>query len=269
MGETQFLRADASGRPVGVDRENKVIRGYVVAQEGPFKSQGRGEFDLQSLQTIQKLMAANTAGIKSRFTHPGLSSDGLGKFLGRAQSPRLDSVTVNKDGKSVTLSAVRADLHLAASAFRTPNGDLGGYVMDLAEEDSDALSSSLVLAVDEEYRIDQTGARLKSDDGEPLPPLWRPLSIHATDVVDTGDAVDGFLSAHPLSIEGLPDANVRQAWVFLDAMMAGKTRDDAAKLMAEQVEKYLGYRYGASQRRLNLAALRAKIRLRDAVAQKR
>ena len=45
------LRANPLGRgAIGVDRENNVLRGYVVAQLGPFKD-GRGEFDVQLLRS--------------------------------------------------------------------------------------------------------------------------------------------------------------------------------------------------------------------------
>ena len=43
---TAWLRANTTMHDgVGVDREKGVIRGYVLAQAGPFKSKGRGEFD--------------------------------------------------------------------------------------------------------------------------------------------------------------------------------------------------------------------------------
>lgn len=260
-----YLRTSYAGRPATVDREHKVIRGYVVAQEGPFKDL-RGEFNREGLETIVNAMKVNREGTKSRFTHPGLSSDGLGKFLGRAKDPRIDQVTVNRDGKSVTLAAVRADLHLAESAFKTPNGDLGSYVLDLAEEDSDAFSSSVVIEPKQIKRLGSDGRPLTGEDGQPLPPLWMAERIHASDIVDTGDAVDGFLSTHPLSIDGLPDEDVRRGWAFLDQLMAGKSRDEAAAFFADQCTKYLGYRYGEQQKRLNLAAIRAKMRLREAKA---
>lgn len=221
---TSWLRAETSGRPIGADREAKVLRGFVVAQEGPFKTQGRGEFDLKSLKAIRTLMAREPKGLKSRFTHPDLSSDGLGKFLGRAKRPTIEEITVNRGGDEVRLQAVRADLHFVDSAFNTPSGDLAGYVMDLADDDADAMSSSLVLARDEEYRLEKDGTRKMDEDGEPLPPLWRPTALHASDIVDTGDAVDGLLAAQ-LSADGLPDEVVRQAAALLKQQFDGKNRD--------------------------------------------
>src|SRR5512146_1524362 len=135
------LRAISTGRPVNVDRQNSVLRGYVVAQAGSFKSEGRGQFDLESLRKIVSLGNSSKNGLRSRFTHPTMSDDGLGKFLGRSRSFALGKA-VDSTGK--TVDAVRADLHFDSSASDTPHGNLADYVMRLAESDPDAISSSLV-----------------------------------------------------------------------------------------------------------------------------
>ncbi|MCX7428865.1 MAG: hypothetical protein NTW96_24970, partial [Planctomycetia bacterium] len=185
------LRANPTSRAVdiGVDRDEQIIRGVIVAEEGPFRD-GRGEFDAAGIRAIRDLMARVPGGLKSRFSHPTLFDDGLGKFLGRMQSPRL--VTVWRGGKQV--SAVRADLHLSDTAFdANPNGNLGGYLLDLAEEDPEALGASLVLNSDQEYRLDARGRRLLGDNGEPFPPLWKPTKLYNCDVVDEGAATRAFL----------------------------------------------------------------------------
>lgn len=215
---TKWLKAAVSGRPVGVDRDAKALRGYVVAQEGPFKS-GRGEFDGRALRQIAQLMRREPKGLKSRFTHPDLSSDGLGKHLGRARNPWMDTIETPAGPRE----AVRADLHFAESAFNTPSGDLASYVMDLATEDPDAISSSLVIEPQEEHRLNRDGTQKVDDDGNPMPPLWRPVRLHASDIVNEGDAVDGLLSAQ-LSAEGLPDAVVRQAAELLKSQFGDKDR---------------------------------------------
>lgn len=189
------LRAEppkAKGLEIGVDRETKEIRGYVVAQEGAFKSEGRGEFDQDAIRSIAAMVNSAPKGLKSRFTHPSLSDDGLGKFLGRSTNARVETITTDLHGEVL---ATRADLRFDDSAFSTPNGDLATYVMDLAESDPDAISSSLVLSVDEEYRLDKKGRPLKDNDGNDLPPLWRPKKLFASDIVEEGDAVDGLLSS--------------------------------------------------------------------------
>lgn len=224
---TEWLRSNVTAPLVSVDRENKVIRGYVVAQSGPFKTPGRGEFDEQSLRKIVKLINATPKGLKSRFAHPSLSEDGIGKFLGRARDARLD-----KD-------RVRANLHLDPSSFSTPSGDLGGYVMDLAETDPDAFSSSLVLRIDKIKRTDKRGRPEKDEEGNDLPPLWRPTELHASDVVDEGDAVDGFLSADSL----LPDAVLRRGAQLLDQQFPGATREVVEARCLAFLGRYLDWRY--------------------------
>src|SRR5262245_5501711 len=195
--ETHWLRAGVAGKPEGVDRAAGMLRGYVVAQLGPFKSDGRGEFDDKSLEMIVELGNAAPKGLKSRLGHPTLSEDGIGKHLGRSRDYRMGKALDARTGKMV--KAVRGDLVFDSSAHDTPHGDLAGYIMNLAESDPLALSSSLVLETDQVMRLEEDGTPKLGPDGEPLPPLWRPTKLHASDIVDTGDAVDGLLSAGELA----------------------------------------------------------------------
>lgn len=240
--EPNWLSTKVLGRPVGVDREAKVLRGYVVAQAGPFKSQGRGEFDRLALEELVKLGNTKDAGIKSRFTHPDMSNDGLGSFLGRAKNHRLDKATDARTGKQV--DAVRADLHFDRTALDTPpkgGRPLGEYIMDLAESDPDALSSSIVVQADQEYRMKKDGTLELDEEGEPLPPLWRPKVLHASDIVDTGDAVDGLLSAN---IEGEPLAALWRGAELLDSVFGGQARDVVEARLLAYVGRYLTRKFG-------------------------
>jgi hypothetical protein len=237
----QYLRASAVGRPVGVDRKKELLLGYVVAQEGPFKSYGRGEFDVPALRELVKLGNDSRGGLKSRFTHPDLSGDGLGKHLGRAKDFTLSSAT---DRKGRKVSAVRADLHFDASAHDTPSGDLSGYVMTLAENDPDALSSSIVVVADEEYRLKKDGTPEVDEDGELLPPLWRPKELHASDIVDTGDAVDGLLSVPQWQDLLHWDNTVRLASQALDHLFRDQPREVVEARVRDYLARYLSRRYG-------------------------
>lgn len=240
----RWLKAEAPrAAPVGVDRKQNAILGYVLAQEGPFKSKGRGEFDQDALREIVRLANAKPRGLKSRFAHPGLSDDGVGKYLGRARNARMDRVSVERSGKKVSLAAVRGDLFFDPTASKTPSGDLAGYLLDLAESDPDAVSSSLVLEVDEEYRVDEKNRRLEDAEGEPLPPLWRPKRLHASDIVDEGDAVDGLLSAG-VDVDRLPDALQRRAWEMLDRLFSGAGRDVIEARCGAFLGRYLERRFG-------------------------
>lgn len=236
----EWLKAGSSGEPVGVDRNANVIYGYVVAEEGPFKTEGRGEFDHKSLRTIVGLMKAEPNGLKSRFGHPTLSDDGIGKYLGRARNPRLEKRgKKDADGNPVEIEIVRADLHLDPSSFDTPAGNLGKYVLDRAESDPESFSSSLVLTTEQEYRLDSKGRPKVDANGNELPPLWRPTALHASDVVDTGDAVDAFLSA-----DALPDAVVRKGCELLDQQFRGKSRQFIRERCQAWLERYLTQKFG-------------------------
>lgn len=251
-----FLRAmPTATRPIGVDREtgNGVIRGYVVAEVGDFKS-GRGSFDGQSLSMIAEQINSKAGGLKSHFTHATLSADGLGKSLGRAKNARVDG------------NSVRADLHLSASSRKTPNGDLGGYVMDLAEEDASALGSSLVIHPKIVRKLDAKGKPAVDEQGREVPPLWLPIDLRASDVVGDGDAVHGSFLSAGLSAGDLPDAAVWQGAYLLDGMFPGKTRAEVEAKLQAWLGRYLDLRYAMESEQPNgerLTMRRRILRLKE------
>jgi hypothetical protein len=228
----------SSDNQIGVDREKRIIYGRVVAELGPFKSPGRGEFTMESLQKIVELGNAEPGGLRSRFKHPSASDDGLGKYLGRDKNFRLDG------------TKVRADFHIAKIAMKSPpeggGTPYGEYVMELANNDPGALSSSLVLTYKSEYRLNEDGTRQKDATGNPLPPVWMPSKLYAIDVVDTGDAVNDFLSADNLSDN---DQLVRTVAGALEGYFELESMDRAA--MAARIdgfkEKFLAYHFGENE----------------------
>lgn len=247
----EWLRANVLGKTIGVDREAGVINGVILAEEGPFKSAGRGEFDRKAIRSIVKMGNDREGGLKSRFSHPTLSDDGLGKHLGRIQNLRSDTLLrdagKDADGKSLMKEVLvaRGDLHFDQTALEEPPGGgkpLGIYVMDLAESDPDAFGTSLVLQVNQEYRLDKQGKPLKDDNGDDMPPLWIPTKLHASDVVAEGDATNSFLSADILA--SLPDAIVRQGCELLDAQFAGQSREAVESRLSAFVGRYLSHRFG-------------------------
>lgn len=238
MSDRNFLRSFAKGRPVGVDRKANVLRGYVVAQLGPFKSEGRGEFDLPALEEIVRLGNA-TKQLKSRFNHETMCDNGVGRYLGRPQGFFMSEAR-RADGQVVP--AVRADLHFDETALKEPPGGgppLGKYVMDLAESDPDAISSSMVLRAKKTYRRKEDGTLLTDESGEELPPLWFPERVYGSDIVDTGDAVDGLLSA-----DSAPDALVWKGAELLDANFPDATREELAGQLHAWLDRYIEHRFG-------------------------
>lgn len=158
-----------------------IIRGLSVATIG--EAQGHG-FWLDSAFLAQTLAAINAdpAGKKSRFTHPSLSADGLGSFLGRTLDGRLSA-----DGQRVL-----ADLHFDPAAHISPDGDLAAYVMKLAETDPAAFGTSIVFQYDEAATADFTAAH----------------TVTYTD--DTGKPRRGFRSPDPANAQHLEHARLAE-----------------------------------------------------------
>lgn len=238
----ELYRVGAVGRPIGVDRKENVLRGYVIMQLGLLRDRP-GEVDQLTLEKTVELGNALKQGLKSRFTHPTECSDGLGRYLGRTRSLFMSEATT-RDGKKVM--AVRGDLHLDPTALDTPpdgGKPLGKYVMDLAESDPDALSSSVVIRFKREYRLEADGTRKKNPEtGEDLPPLLRPEVLFASDVVDEGAAVDGLFSA-----DDLPNAHLWKGAEILDGMFDGLSRAEVRERTSGWLARYLELRFGPEE----------------------
>lgn len=184
-GQTAIDRA-------GGDYGAGLIRGAALCTSGEAIGHDMwldGEF----LQQVVDGLAAKPGGVKCHFAHPSLSGDGLGTFLGRAKNAVLDG------------QVVRADVHLSATAHNSPDGDLAGYVLDLAQEDPAAFGVSIVYYVDvgAEDRFvaeheDEEGEFVSPDpqNGDNLPHA-RLAELLAADVVDDPAAnPDGLFHRH-------------------------------------------------------------------------
>jgi hypothetical protein len=199
MTQTKFRSLPLREAPNRVDRDERVIYGVSAAQA--VEALGHGMMlDSKTLEQIVTLGNAtkNGVGIKSRYTHPGLSSDGMGKQLGRMKNFRVEG------DKAV------GDMHLYASAFKSPDGNLGEYVMDLAEEDSAAFGMSIVFEAEKVWTLDdgtETPAESfygddewkkekRPDNALTEIPVVRVKALDAVDVVDEPAANrDGMFSA--------------------------------------------------------------------------
>jgi len=161
--------------PSKVDRKANIVFGANLMQVGDLNNGDARPWtvDAESLAQAQKMMSKGNNGAKARFTHPNMSSDGMGSYLGRWKNVRVDGGTL------------RGDLHLADAAFKSPQGDLGTYVMDLAESDPEAFGVSLATRLDyaslEEFDKKKTGEK------------WpmRFSDIRAGDIVDEPAATRG------------------------------------------------------------------------------
>jgi hypothetical protein len=125
------LRIAAPKGEPKVDRENKIIHGFSVITRGEALGH-RLWIDQHFIEQTAKAGNKAKAGIKARFTHPGLSGDGMGKQIGRAKNFRVEG------------ERVLADLHL----YKESNQDYVENVINLAEEDPKAFGASIVFSED-------------------------------------------------------------------------------------------------------------------------
>lgn len=143
-------------------------------------------------QVSDAMLAAGEKGIKSRFTHPGMSSDGLGKHLGRLSNPRIE-------GKQVI-----ADLHFSKSAHNTPDGNLAEYVVLLVSDDPSAAGLSIVFEHDYEAMeafAEQNETSPDKANTKNLPHV-RMAKLRAGDVVDEPAAnPNGMFDSMPIARE--------------------------------------------------------------------
>ncbi|WP_436715815.1 hypothetical protein U8335_26680 [Roseiconus lacunae] len=242
----RFGRAD--GADPDVDREGGkwnagIIRGVSLATVG----EALGHYYWLDQETINQIVEHSSSkgdtGLKCRFTHPGMSSDGMGRHLGRLFDVRVDGE------KAV------GDLHFAESAHKTPDGDLAEYCMMLTEEDPKAAGLSIVFHhdFDAEYEFqsdheadyeyeDHRGRtikskRFKSPDkrNEHDYPHVRMSELRAADIVDEPAAnPDGLFDRSPLA---------RQADEFLSyaaGLTTEKPQGSAFDIDGDRAQQFLG-----------------------------
>lgn len=168
------------------------------------------DFDGKTIAAIVEAGNKKKSGVKCRYTHPGLSADGMGKFLGR-----LKDLQLSEDGTKAT-----GDLYLSESASSSPDGDLAEYVMDLAEEDPSAFGMSVVVRKVKFAWIDPaTGVEVeqKPINSQQKRPFLRFEDLSACDVVDEPAANrDGLFSQ---ALWGT-NQTAEQVFTELDAMLA-------------------------------------------------
>jgi len=146
--------------------------------------------------------------VKARFTHPGMSADGLGTQLGRVTRFRR------------TGDQVYGDLEFIQAATHSPHGDLPAYVMDLAEEVPEDFGTSIVFRRDgvaeERFRAEHTDATgaFRSPDARNVDHLEhiRIAMLRAVDAVDVPAAnPDGLFDGQTSAIAASADELVAYA----------------------------------------------------------
>jgi hypothetical protein len=178
----------------GGSRRAGVIRGASLIAKG--EALGHGFWiDDEALDSVVEFGNNQTNGVKVRFTHPGMSGDGLGSYLGRAKG-------LFRDGDNVRAEAI----NFSPSSRDTPDGDRGGYVMDLADDDPEAFGMSIVFDHDRGAEKEFEGKHSDAEGDFTSPdksneanfPHVRFAALHAADFVDEPAAnPDGLFHAGP------------------------------------------------------------------------
>ncbi len=113
------------------------IKNFAVITVG--EALGHGAWvDNEFVEQVAQELAKTKKGVKSRYTHPNQCGDSLSKGLGR--------VFYRSDGAG----KVRGDLHFWKAAHKTPDGDLAGFLLDMAEDDPEAFGASISFMRDPE-----------------------------------------------------------------------------------------------------------------------
>ncbi len=175
--------------PARVDRKASIIYGANLMQLGDINDNRPFSVDQKTLQQAQELASRSGNGLKARYTHPNMSNDGMGSYLGRWKNLRIEG------------DKLRGDLHIADAAFSSPQGDLATYVMDLAESDPEAFGVSL------HVQNDMMNLKQWEDSGsDDKPERWpmRFTGVRAGDIVDHPAATRGGLFSMDADLRNLP-----------------------------------------------------------------
>lgn len=184
-----------------IDRENGILKGVVMCEEGEAKGHGvyiDADF-ITALVTYDKKHAKT--GIKARLGHPTASGDTMGTQLGMFRNFRENK----KTGKVQAI----ADLHLLDAAEDSPtHPGMRTWVMKMAEEQPDFIMSSIVFRPSGNFQLingKKKYVHSSDEDGEWVRPVSdEPVFVefdeekgaahYYTDLVESGAATNALFS---------------------------------------------------------------------------
>lgn len=190
------LRTKINKTDISIDFESRTITGVIAIEPIDIKDYRDFSIDDTFVNDLVALAKKQKEGVISNFGH---NWNNLGRRLGRAQNWRVE------DGKA------KFDLHIYKSADKSPGmGNMGQYVLAMAEEDDKAIMNSIRFREDYFFQVDSGGKKLKvfwvrDDKGgrwvEPNPELGKVFvkikELISTDIVDEGAATNSLLSTQP------------------------------------------------------------------------
>lgn len=223
-------RSDVLWQPEGTSlkvNENGGIykAGLIESLAVVTRGEALGHYTWLDKPFIESVVQAGNTGDKrkARYTHPDMSSDGLGTLLGDWTNFRL-----SEDGNKAL-----ADLHFTQTSRDTPRGDLGKYVMKLAEETPQHFGFSIVFKHDygkeQEFHganSDESGSFTSPDElNTSNLPHARLAELRAADATDSPAA-----NASGAFTEGIQNGGMIAELTSLMDYVLGQTDDIPAEL---------------------------------------
>jgi len=195
---TKFKATSFNG---SVDFDNRVIR-EVVLIEPNREATGHGMYVDQTMvnQVVEQGQAGAEIGFKARFDHPNACTTSMGTQLGRLRNFKL------KGNKAV------ADLHIAEFTKHSPNGDMGKWLLNVANEDPDQVGFSIVFSQAESVSFEPSDGD-DADDAKFRYPHARIDQFYGADVVDEGAATSSLFED---GIMGRPNYLAEQAQMWCE-----------------------------------------------------
>ncbi len=119
-----------------VDFENRIIRDVVLI-ESDREASGHSLYVDQIMvdQVVSLGQAGGEIGFKAKFDHPSMCFSSMGSQLGR-----LKNFREGENGKAI------ADLHIGKFTEDAPGGDMGKWLLSVADEDPDQVGFSIVFS---------------------------------------------------------------------------------------------------------------------------
>jgi hypothetical protein len=160
-----------------VNFEDRIIHDVVLIEPNR-EASGHGIYVDQTMvnQVVSLGQESGDVGHKAKFDHPSMCFSSMGSQLGRLKNFRL-----NDENKAI------ADLHVGKFTKDAPGGDMGKWLLGVADEDPDQVGFSIVFSSAESKNY-EPGEGDDANDPKFLYPHARIDSFYGADVVDEGAA---------------------------------------------------------------------------------
>ena len=197
----KITKFKSSGEFERIDHDEKVIRGVTLI-EGDREATGHGVYiDMKMIRSVTKQgKESGDLGLKARYDHPSACFSSMGSQLGRLKNFRTTG------NKSV------ADLHIGEFTKHSPHGDIGKWLLSVAETDPSQVGFSICFIEDEPEDY-SPGEDDDPDSPEFTLPHARLHTLTGADVVDEGAATESLFEK---GIMGRPDYLAEQAQRWLE-----------------------------------------------------